>query len=644
VTDSLVLSAGAEWTRDRLTVSTEFSSSTSDTFSPQQNVILDFVNPNGPQPTVGNSADNGVPVIFDARGRTLQFGLDPNNVNAPSKAELLDPANYRLRQLQATASTHDNSETAWRLDFSYDLADVWHGFTSIDAGIRWNENQSENNDVERFTNLTSASSPTFFRPTGDLFATLLIPGIDNFNDADGRTLWFPDYLVVDPDISFNNPTLILNTLNDAITASNAIHDVNIPLLSEPADVLASFFDIKETSAALYVQANYEAEAFGWPIRGNIGVRYVDTELTSVGNNVVDGVVERNIQEGTYSFWLPRLNLVAEPMEDLLIRFGAARDLRRPDFDDLSTSLTFSTSAGSAVNAGNPRLQPETVWSFDLSGEYYLSESSLISIGFFRKERTNLFASVVDNPEETAGAGGQIERDITPPCEGGGIYNPIADRNVFSSTQGQGICVALSSRFNVSGTKTQTGVEVGFQYDLSPFEDRLGWASGFGFIGNYTYQEEGGNVEEFWDGSGDGNALNDVLGRTDATGATATLDDDIVQRRIELFALSENAYNATLFYDKYGVSFRARYTWRSHFLTAADAAGRFISFDLPNVVDDRAQLNASLSYQVNDNFAVGVEGINLLREDRTEWCVNDNGLLCLQGLTDRRITVGVSAQF
>ena len=192
---------------------------------------------------------------------------------------------------------------------------------------------------------------------------------------------------------------------------------------------------------------------------------------------------------------------------------------------------------------------------------------------------------------------------------------------------------------MSGDTTQTGVEVAFQYDLSQFEDRLGWLAGFGFIGNYTYQDTGGSAREYRLANGDANALNDVLGRTDTDQSTPTLDDDVVQQLITLPNLSKNAYNMTLYYDMFDVSFRARYTWRSDFIT-----NQFISFNTPRVVDDRAQLNASVSYAINDKFTVGIEGINLLREDRTQWCVNDNALLCSQGLTDRRIIVGVSGQF
>ena len=68
------------------------------------------------------------------------------------------------------------------------------------------------------------------------------------------------------------------------------------------------------------------------------------------------------------------------------------------------------------------------------------------------------------------------------------------------------------------------------------------------------------------------------------------------------------------------------------------------FGLPLINGARGQLNASINYDITDNINVGVEGINLLRGDQNQYCVNNKALLCFQGLTDRRVTAGVSVKF
>ena len=150
-------------------------------------------------------------------------------------------------------------------------------------------------------------------------------------------------------------------------------------------------------------------------------------------------------------------------------------------------------------------------------------------------------------------------------------------------------------------------------------------------------------------------------RTDATDSSATRGTDIfnaingiyddsqfvtVEAVQGLLDFSENAYNVTVFYEKYGLSARLRYTWREAFRTDDTAGGatRNSTLGFPVVTHDRGQLNASVSYDVNAKLNLGVEAINLTKSDVTQSCVNEGALLCFQGLTDRRITFGASYRF
>jgi len=110
--------------------------------------------------------------------------------------------------------------------------------------------------------------------------------------------------------------------------------------------------------------------------------------------------------------------------------------------------------------------------------------------------------------------------------------------------------------------------------------------------------------------------------------------------------SENAYNLTLYYENFGLSARARYTWREAFRTLDTAAGASLNSTLgfPVVTDSRGQLNASVVYDVTDFLSVGVEGVNLTKSEISQFCVNNSALLCFQGLPDRRITFGATLNF
>lgn len=628
LTESRVWALGSEWNvSDALSIRAEGSLSTSVSRFPNFSTTLDFINPLGPPISFGRSIDNGVPTQFDLRNGTLQFGLNAASPFAPTSAQLLDPANYRLQQVTQGANSTDNEEIAARIDLTYDTSDIVSFITSVDAGYRWNRTSAENNV---FTNNVTLTNPTthWNRPGGARFADILVPGPDNFDAADGRALFFPDFLIIDGARSFRDPAGVLAALNAAIAGANADRTVGATIapLTVPTESAAGFFTINETTNAAYFQANFEGDLGGMSVRGNAGVRFIHTRLSSIGNNVSNNAAAGQIvAESSYSLWLPRFNLVLEPADRLLIRGGVARDIRRPDFNQLSTSVSFGTSPNTPVSVGNPNLLPETVWSFDLSAEYYFAPSSLISIGVFHKSRTNLFAQRQEDPAPNL-IGSQLNIDITPPCENGGIFNPIAQRGINNPTPGTGICVPLSSTFNVGGSTTQTGIEIAFQHDLSAYEDALGFASGFGFIGNLTYQTTGGSARAFRAADGPRNVFT-LLGFPGS------------QDRIGLTNLSRLAYNATLFYDKYGLNARVRYTWRSSYATDDS-----FFFGLPRINGSRGQLNASINYDITENINVGVEGINLTRSDQNQYCVNNNALLCFQGLTDRRITAGISVRF
>lgn len=637
LTTSRVFAFGTEYVQDKFELLAELSYSDSETDNPSLNSELDFINPRGPQVGPNTFNDNGTPAIFQIVNNTFEFGIAPGLAESPTAGELVDPANYAIRSIGQGLRTREATETALRVDFSYDLSDLNSFFTDIDAGVRWNETTNKTNNSS-----SSDSFGNWNRPRANLFSDIVTQGPNNFNGADNRELFIADYLVINNAVSFNNPGFVRNTIDNAIIANNALfgEEVN-SLLSTPTTQVSSFFDIEETTTALYVQGNYELELGGVFVAGNIGARYVSTDLTSNGTSEVGGVVTPNTESSDYDFFLPRLNITAEVTEDFLVRVGVGKDIRRPNFDSLSTSASFGNSASGTVNIGNPALEPEQIWSYDLAFEYYMTSSSFVSLGFFHKERTDLITTIQDEPEEPIGPTGQIERDVTAPCEGGGIFNPnvpAENYNVFSSrTDTTGICVVRRSQINAAGTETQSGIELAAQYDLSDYEDTLGWASGFGVIANYTYQESGAALDEFRDAS---NVINQILGRTDSDNSTPTLADDVVTSRITLDNLSENSFNFTLFYDKHDISVRMRYSWRDAFTETLNA----MRFNIPPVVGARGQLNLSASYAINDTFTVGVEGVNLTREDRTRWCFNEDTLLCEQSLTDRRVTLGVTAKF
>ena len=85
----------------------------------------------------------------------------------------------------------------------------------------------------------------------------------------------------------------------------------------------------------------------------------------------------------------------------------------------------------------------------------------------------------------------------------------------------------------------------------------------------------------------------------------------------------------------------RYTWREAYRSTDFGSTSSFPWGFPVVQEDRGQLNASVSYAVNDNLSVRIEAVNLTESDVRQSCGNGGALVCFQGLTDRRITIGAS---
>lgn len=638
ITESSLIRLGGEWDKGNLTARAEFAISESETETPTLSTQLNFINPNCPldgaatgDPNTSN--DNCVPFRFDLRNNDLTFGINFDSPFAPTVEQLLDPNNVVLDQVDVSRNSVENEDRAFRLDASYDFEDSSFGgfLSSVDVGYRFNEAESvfgqRTDRIGGFSRLEDS-------PNGSLFSSILIPGPDNAGDADDRELALRNFLIVDPDLAFNDPNGVLSILEGALAAQRLLEPgADGDLVADLSLSSVNSFAIEEETHALYAQANFD---FG-VVRGNVGARYVDTSVDSIGNTVVGGDVSQVVTEGSYDFFLPRVNLIVEPVENVILRGSWSEDIRRPNFGSLATSVSFGTNENQAVNIGNPSLVPTDVTNFDVSAEWYFAPSALFTIGYFRKERTNQVAGTTDFAAVDLATG---FRETNPSCPGGGIFNPAAQANIFQTLGTTGFCVDASTLVNDPEELTQQGIETSLQYDLSGFEDRLGFASGFGFIANYTYQEfSGGSVTNTSATRGTDifNAINGIYDPDNFVRVTALQG---------LLDNSEHSYNLTGYYEKYGLSARLRYTWRDAFRTLDTAAGASLNSTLgfPVVTAARGQLNGSVNYDVTDHLTVGVEAVNLTKSGITQFCVNDDALLCAQGIADRRVTFGASYTF
>ena len=268
----------------------------------------------------------------------------------------------------------------------------------------------------------------------------------------------------------------------------------------------SSFEIEEDITALYAMAKFSGEGF----RGNVGMRYVETDSTSNGYDLTTG--EAVAFDGGYNEWLPSINLSYDLTQDVLLRMAAARVLTRPAPFQLApaVNLTPETSSGSA---GNPQLNPLTANQFEVGAEWYFSDSSVAAITVFKKDINDfIFTKTVAREID----GQQINQLRTP--ENG-------------------------------GSTTIDGIEMQIQHVFD---------NGFGGYANYTYTDVAdAQVDE-------------AVAVTDADGniVGATL----ASRSVSFPNTSKDSFNIGVFYETDVYSARLNYNYRSEYFIAQAEIG------------------------------------------------------------------------
>ena len=142
----------------------------------------------------------------------------------------------------------------------------------------------------------------------------------------------------------------------------------------------------------------------------------------------------------------------------------------------------------------------------------------------------------------------------------------------------------------------TGADPLFQFDLSQP------------VNNQTAKIDGIELawQHFFGDSGFGFQANATFVNGDV-GYDVTADPQ--EHQFALEGLSDSA-NAVLMYEKYGLSARVAYNWRDAFLTQTVFGGQT---GLPAFVDEYKQVDLNVTYNFNDNIAVGLDVINLTGE-------------------------------
>ncbi|KKM03036.1 hypothetical protein LCGC14_1778440, partial [marine sediment metagenome] len=296
-------------------------------------------------------------------------------------------------------------------------------------------------------------------------------------------------------------------------------------LTEVAN-LGNTFSVDEDMIAIYAKADFSGENY----RGNIGLRYVETEQTSSG--YADGAVFKETVD--YNNLLPSVNFAYDLSDDIIIRAAASQVMSRANYSDLKPGLAINANFGSATG-GNPDLKPYEANQGDIAIEYYFTSASMASAGFFSKQIDNVVFST-EAVEFVDGCGASPD-----------LYEQ---------------CRVTRPRSNGEGSVN--GIELQLQHSF---------ANGFGVVTNYTY--------------------------VDSETTTPDGSKEMVP------GVSENSFNASVFFENDIISTRLAYNWRSEWIGVGAAQA------VKN--DNYQQIDASIIWHAMENLDVSLEGVNLTNE-------------------------------
>lgn len=205
-----------------------------------------------------------------------------------------------------------------------------------------------------------------------------------------------------------------------------------------------------------------------------------------------------------------------------------------------------------ASAGNPNVNPYRAVNWDGSAEWYFNPQSMVAVSFFYKNVLNYIVNKATFQERVNGS-------WTLP----GFADGLTGQSLVASGQctTAGICNYSVSAPEDGGRATVKGGTISYQQ---------AYGYGFGLRANYTYSDA----------------------NTKSGGA--------------LPYNSKNSYTVAPYYEEGPYSASLAYSYRSSYL-----AGGYVAGAAPTYIDGFKELDATLGYQINQNFSVTLNMLNLL---------------------------------
>lgn len=329
-----------------------------------------------------------------------------------------DPSQAAINSAGYSRAPSYDRERYFQFDFSHDVS--WGPFNQIEAGIK------ATNHLDGQDAYSSFFDPDILRASGFTQAGIAGGGtpsgyLDGLSSSGNMADWTT--------ISRSGLKNYVNALKDKYGYS--------------VDPKATY-SIAEQNRAFYIQGDFAGDDY----RGNIGARYFRTRdtvngFTSTGGNSYGPVNKRS----AYHDWLPSFNIAYDAAEDVTLRFGAAKTIARPRYQQMTPYVALDDRSLTG-DGGNTDLKPYKSTNYDFSAEWYFAENSLLSAELFYRRISGYI-----------------------------LYDTVAQTQ-FNLSEGHPDVYQMKIPTNAGVAKVK-GVSLTYQQNFK---------YGFGLLTNYTYSD------------------------------------------------------------------------------------------------------------------------------------------------------------
>jgi TonB-dependent receptor len=525
-----------------------------------------------------------------------------------------------------------DESNAYRFDLTYELNNNF--VSSVEFGVRYSERDYSNDrSVFEYGNDSafSVSEPP-------LRLTTEMVEIVNWGS---EYSYFPAYPSIDLNSALNAwfPSGIPQPVQTWGTGNPGV--VNSPTGNEGPNTAWSVQesgDVSETVTAAYLMVNLDMEIGSLPVTGNIGIRRVETKqgstvLQLATKNIVDpetgevlevrgdpalgaqyitddaGLINDHYKpdflSDTYTDYLPSLNLNFRLTDNHQLRFAAAKVMGRAPINRFAANSTFTrevvtasqnpdtgeislSSQTAKVNGqsrNSPYLRPFYANQYDLSYEYYFSETDGAFVAaLFYKDIQSFIENIAIDPFD-------FETN-------GFIFPDSIEVPVFVEPDSVGATPQAALDNNGDPLFVSVPTENG-RYETAVNNAKGGYIRGL----ELTYTQ----IYDFLPGAWAGLGVNASYSFTESE-ITRTLSSSVFSTQLP--GLSENVAQATVFWEYRGFETRLSTRFRDAFVSQQVAVNeQVVNFDSEIVMDYQA------SYKINENLSA-VFQINNLTDEPT----------------------------